>query len=190
MAKYQDKAAYEAEVIDHAFNETKNGNPMIEMECKVHRKILGYGTGHAEYVPAESNQYPVTVRVVFATEKQRAFNIRKLRYAGWEGKNFEDFDMVGQKIIIINEHQAGEGKNAGKTYDNFDLVPPPVEHKELESKPGIKKKLNALLSKELRETASADSAPPKPRQDAPPKASEPEPDESTPGRYEDDTVPF
>jgi hypothetical protein len=105
--------------------------------------------------------------VVFATEKQRAFNVRKLRFAGWQGKSFEDFDMVGMRILLTNSHQeATEGKNAGKIYDNFDLVVPPTERKELESKPGIKRKLNALLSKELRESFEASPAVPERRQNA------------------------
>mgnify|MGYP000721059317 CR=1 FL=1 len=187
MAKYTNEGVYEAEVIDHAFTETKNGNPMIEMECKIHSKILGFGSGSEERVPPESSQYNVNVRIVFATENQRAFNLARLRYAGWTGKSFEDFDMVGQMILIVNQHANGEGKNAGKVYDNFELVSPPREHKELESKPGVKRKLNALLSKELRETASAAPAG---RPAATQKNSDPVPDRSDAPAAGDDETPF
>jgi hypothetical protein len=159
MAKYQDGGHYEVEIVNHAFGETSNGNPKVEFSCKVINKVLDYGTPHQAVVPAESNPYAVNVNTVFATEKQRAFNVKKLRHAGWNGASFDDFDMIGIRCICLNTVQSGTGANAGKEYDNFDFAMPPLEGKELESKPGMKKKLNALLSKELRDNPPTVTAP-------------------------------
>lgn len=183
MSKYEDGGHYELEVADHAFGETKNGHPKIDFDCKVIRKIIGYGTGNETIAPAESSAYNVNLSLVFATEKQREFNLKKLRFAGWNGTSFDDFDMIGDKFIGVNTHAQGTGANASKVYDNFDLALPPLEHEKLESKPGMKKKLNALLSKELKANQPAaktvyTEAPKKP--DAPPADEPKQGDDETP----------
>jgi hypothetical protein len=159
MAKYEDGGHYEIEIVNHAFGETVNGNPKIEFSCKVINKIREYGTPNQATVPAESSQYSVNINTVFATEKQRAFNVKKLRHAGWNGVSFDDFDMIGIRCIAVNTVQPGTGANSGKEYDNFDFAMAPLENRELESKPGMKKKLNALLSKELRDNPPTATAP-------------------------------
>ena len=151
-ATYENDGIYELRIREHAFGETTNGNPKIDFECDVIAKIQGWGgSDGGTKVPAESSSYPVTFSLVFATESQREYNLKKLRFAGWDGSNFDDFEMIGTHIICKNENR----EHKGKTYYGFDLVLPPLEHKELESKPGIKKKLNALLSKELKASQPA-----------------------------------
>ena len=152
MAKYENGGVYDLEIEAQAFNETTNGHARIELECRVVRKVIGSGTNEVHFAPPEQSQYSVRVGVVFASEKQREMNLRKLRFAGWEGDSFDDFDMVGRSIRCVCEHQNGSGANSGKVYDNFDLMLPPREHQELDNKPSVKKKLNALLGKALKES--------------------------------------
>jgi hypothetical protein len=152
MARYEPGAVYELEVIEQAFNETANGNPRIELECGVKYKVRAHGTPEVHLAPPEASQYSVRVGLVFATEKQREMNLKKLRFAGWEGDSFDTFDMVGRTIRCVCEHVQGTGKNSGKVYDNFDLLMPPMENQDMDNKPVIRKKLNALLGKSLKET--------------------------------------
>jgi hypothetical protein len=155
MSRYENGAYYDLEIVDHAFTETSTGKAQIEFDCKVLRKVKAHGTPEVHFVPAEQSQYTVRVRIVFGSEKQRELNLKKLRFAGWEGSSFDDFDMVGKVIRCACEHSSGTGSNSGKVYDNFDLLLPPREGSgELEDKADVKKKLNALLGKALKETAA------------------------------------
>ena len=177
MAKYEHEGFYELEIVDHAFGESKGGHPKIDFECKVIQKIHSYNTPEQHFIPAESSQYNTQLSMVFATDSQREMNVKKLRFAGWDGTSFDDFDMTGSRIIGQNKHVPGEGKHAGKVFDNFDFVLPPRERTELENKPGMKKKLNALLSKQLKENPPSGAAPK--RQEQKPADNEPDPaDES------------
>lgn len=182
MSKYENGGHYLLEVQNHAFGETKNGNPKIDFECRVIHKVREFGTSNEAVVPAEPSNYAVNFSLVFANEKQREFNVKKLRYAGWSGTSFDDFDMIGHRFVGVNTHAEGTGTNAGKHYDNFDLVLPPLENRELENKPGVKKKLNALLSKELK------ANPPEAKTESAKPAREPQPAPQPP--QGDDDAPF
>lgn len=157
MSKFENGGVYSIRITGQGFDTTANGNPQIIMMGDVASKIFNYGSSDA------SNQHPesvdnVRISLVFASDKQREVNIKKLRYAGWTGDNFEDFDMTGELVIARNEHR----EYNGKVYDNFDLVLPGMH---VEDKPSVRKQMTAQMNKLLRlhpatpKPAAAETAP-------------------------------
>lgn len=164
MSTFENNAHYQVEILDHSFDETPNGNPRLNFKVKILKKIKDFGSDAPHFSPAEMN-VDRNLSLVFATEGQREWGVKKLRFAGWRGSDFADFDMIGKEVIVLNTHQQGEGKNAGKVYDNFDLALPPMASKDIgDEKKGARKKMNALLGKLLKENPAPadDEAPEKP----------------------------
>ena len=159
MARFENNGHYELQIINHAFNETSNGNPKIDFECRAVRKIIGFGTPNEHRVEPEQSPYTIIMTMVFGSEKQREINIKKLRYAGWNGVDFDDFNMVDEIVVACNKHNPST-KGDGKVYDQFDMVLPALAGRELEDKPSMKKKMNSLLAKELRANAPESSGRP------------------------------
>lgn len=142
MSRFENGAVYSIRITGQGFDTTANGNPQIIMVGDVASKIHNFGSQDASNVHPESNA-SVRISLVFATDKQREMNIKKLRYAGWTGDNFESFDMTGELVIARNEHR----ESNGKVYDNFDLVLPGLE---VEDKPSVRKQMTAAMNKLLR----------------------------------------
>lgn len=194
MAQFTHEAHYECEVLESGIQESTNKNPMIVLNVRPLFRLTNYGTPDEKRHPPEAISER-SVRIVFGSDKQRELNLKKLRAAGWDGTDFDGFDMSGMIIVCVNRHADG---NNGKVYDNFDLPLPGFEAKEIDrSKQGtMSKKLNALLSNDLRtEKAAPKRSAPK-RESVPPD-SEPaaqsgnQKPEDNGGNNEPDTdVPF
>lgn len=157
MSKFENGGVYSIRITGQGFDTTANGNPQIILVGDVASKIHNYGSNEASSHHPESVD-SVRISLVFASDKQREVNIKKLRFAGWTGDNFEDFDMTGNLVLARNEHR----EYNGKVYDNFDLILPGMH---VEDKPSVRKQMTAQMNKLLRlhpattKPAAAETAP-------------------------------
>lgn len=160
---------YLCNVDSHAFQESKNGHPMIVFkvtpEAMLYERFGGDGERLEESTPV-SHSYQRTSRIVISTESEASmdFALMKLRLAGFEGTRFADLDLVNCRVRMECKHEAGQGQYAGSTFERWEFPLPPRESVELENDDKVAKRLDNLFGKKLK----ADAAKPKPAPEAKP----------------------
>lgn len=181
MAAHYAEGVYAAQILQVAFAESSNNNPMIQFKVKV----IGTVDAAGEMLPI-AKQYDRTVRLTM-TDKSHEMCIKKLRWAGWNGTDFKTLNtIVNSACRFVCSHRVIEtGDRAGEMAEDWDFELPPLESKPLENDPSIEKRMNALFGKVLKNTLP---------QEAPvsPNAITPEAPEAAPvgGPPPDDEVPF
>ena len=191
---------YLCNVDSHAFQESKNGNPMIVFKVTPEARL--YSAFDAAGEPTESQtplakSYQRTSRLTILTDSEQSmdFALMKLREAGFEGNRFADLDLVNCRVRMECTHEPGKGEYAGSTFERWEFPLPPRESVPLESDDKIAKRLDNLFGKKLKASASD-----KPKATAKP-APEEKPDTSgdnlkpnDPSKLgtpiEDDDIPF
>lgn len=184
MGVFYNEGQYEAEVLEHAFQLTKNKDKvMIVLKLK----ITGWLDVPSGDIMPDQNQYERRIYMVIPDDEEgKAKVLAKLRGAGWEGTRFEDFNLDGRTVQVRCYHT--EDKKEGSKYfgqqqENWDLRRP-FESKPLEDDKSLAKKLNALFGKELKATAPKPASKPAPQPQTVPG------DDFNPPYPEDETVPF
>lgn len=175
------EGVYAAQIMQVAFAESSNGNPMIQFRVKIIGQIDVGGN-----VVAGRDQYDRTVRLTL-TEKSGEMCIKKLRWAGWAGTDFKSVSsMVNSMCRFVCDHDTiKNGDRAGELTESWDFELPPLESKELENDPAVEKKLNTLFGKTLKGIAPKDTAA------IPENKRQPEPEPAAAGVAPlDDETPF
>lgn len=133
---------YSGQVESCDFTETKTGKPMIVLTVMVHQ--VQTTEGFESIAPVTR-----TVRLVCdpSSEKQIDFVTRKLRHAGWDGNRFEELQawFPGEWVEMEQKGDTYEGR----VVESWDLCLPRLE---VENKPEVAKKLNAIFGKKLKAT--------------------------------------
>lgn len=156
MSVFYDEGYYVCRVTQQGQGESKAGNPMIMVGVEP-THIITRGPDGSEELCAVTKSYERTVRLVIASDEQKEYALLKLRYAGFVGDSFSKLNLVGSDVRCECEHNDGTGENAGKTFENWDLMLPPRERTELIPIDGAAaRKLDALFGRRLKEGASRD----------------------------------
>lgn len=144
---------YLCNVDSQAFQESKNGNPMIVFQVTPEgRVVTSFGSDGEpveELEPLDKN-YQRTARLVFASDDAADYNILKLRYAGWQGDRFATLDLTDQRVRMECRHEPGQGQYAGSTFERWEFPLPPRESVELESDDKVARRLDNLFGKKLK----------------------------------------
>lgn len=184
MALYYHPGDYVAVVEDQAWQETRNNDPMLVLRFRPVAELTFDESGKEQEFPVEA-PYDRRVYIAFPSHSDQAcdLSIQKLRFGcGWQGTDFNELDLVGQRIRV----RCSEGTYKGKPSEDWQVPLPGFETEPLEDKaPDAPRRLNALFGRRLKEDrrgseeGSSDDLPPPPSSvnDGAPE-------------YEDDDIPF
>lgn len=139
---HYDKGRYLAEVVELGFQVASSGNPMIVLSVKPYAKIEGQGEG--ETFDEVADIYHRTIRLA-VIDKTQDMVLAKLRYAGFQGTDFTELNLIGAVVRCTCNHDEYEGKQVEK----WDLALPPRERQPVKNEPNLALKLNALFGKKL-----------------------------------------
>ena len=150
MSPYYKPGTYRVRIIEQAFGETKNGNPMITFRIQPRGVVYNFGLDD-EHLEPITDPFDRHMRLVVSdNEKQKEFAIKKLRFAGFKGNRFENLQLEGKEVYAT----CAEGHYEGKETEEWELALPPLERDPLEHDPTVAKRLNALFGKTLTSSAS------------------------------------
>lgn len=151
---------YLCNVDSHAFQESRNGNPMIVFKVTPEARL--YTAFDAAGEPTESQvplakSYQRTSRIVINSESEASmdFALMKLREAGFEGTRFADLDLVNCRVRMECSHEPGVGQYVGSTFERWEFPLPPRESVPLENDDKVARRLDNLFGKKLK-TAGAE----------------------------------
>jgi len=102
-----------------------------------------------------------TVRL-FLTDKAIDFSMDKLKTIGFNGDFSNPKCSINQSVMLICEHRAGTGANAGKVYENWDLYTERAEQERIPVSSDIVRQMNARWRSKYGAPAPARVAPPAP----------------------------
>lgn len=157
MSVFYEEGYYVCRVTQQGHGESRNGNPMILIGVDPTHRICN-GPDGSEELENVTKTYERTVRLVVANDEQRDYAMLKLRYAGFAGDSFSKLNLVGSDVRCECKHNEGTGENAGKTFENWDLMLPPRERTELIPIDGAAaRKLDALFDRRLKDGATKDT---------------------------------
>lgn len=180
MAMHYQPGGYFATVVDQAWQDTRNGDPMLVLRVKPTSEIgIDESGGECRYA-LQVVDYERTVRIPFvqSSAKSMEMGLQKLRFGcGWDGGDFNELDLQGSEIRV----RCAQGEYQGQPKEDWDIQLPAYSSEPLKSTSSdAPRKLNALFGRKLKEEAPEDVGPPPPPVEA--YESGPLP--------EDDDIPF
>lgn len=156
---------YLCNVDSHAFQESKNGNPMIVFKVTPEARLVGRFDSAGEYTEEQApvaRSYQRTARIVINTESEASMDyaLMKLREAGFTGTRFADLDLANCRVRMECRHEDGKGEYVGSVFEQWEFPLPQRESVPLESDDKVARRLDNLFGKKLK--ASGGEAPAKP----------------------------
>lgn len=155
MALHYDAGVYLVEPIEHAFNESSNGKPMITAKVRPIERVYQAGMDGEYRDAVEDNKYERYVNFVLdpTNEQSQAITMKKLRTAGWTGTSFSEFSL-DSPFLCNCDHSEYKGKPT----EQWDVYLPArvVEHK-----PELAAKMDGIMDKMLKSETLASAAPEK-----------------------------
>lgn len=151
---------YLCNVDSHAFQESKNGHPMIVFKVTPELRIVTSYNASGEPVESHvslSKSYQRTSRIVINTESEQSMDyaLMKLREAGFTGTKFTELNLEGSRVRMECSHEPGQGQYAGSTFERWEFPLPPRESVPLESDDKVARRLDNLFGKKLKTDAAA-----------------------------------
>lgn len=161
MGVHYGKGKYNCTGVEAALQESSKGQPMLALKFTVDSECQKDGSE----TPCEGYERRLWLVVDEADEEGMDKAVRKMRQIGFQGIKMEDFPkwFVGKEFYAncwIGTNKKQGTKYFGQEQENWDVWTPKAESKPLENKTEVAKKMNAILGKKLKETATAAPAEP------------------------------